>query len=54
MGFLSRLFGKRDQPQEDSPGVGLRRMTLTTPPTGLSFKSDGEFPAVYGVLTDWE
>lgn len=41
-------------PTEESPGIGLRQMALTTPPSKLSFASDAEFPSVYGVLTDWD
>lgn len=41
------------RPQE-SPGVGLRRMVLSTPVSKLGFSSDSDFPTVYGVLTDWD
>jgi len=40
-------------PSEESPGVGLRRMILTTPPEEVGLAPDQEFPKVYGVLTDW-
>lgn len=36
-----------------SPGIGLRQMALTTPVSKLGFSSDSDFPSVYGVLTDW-
>ncbi len=36
-----------------SPGVGLRQMILTTSIQELGFTADDDFPAVYGVLTDW-
>jgi hypothetical protein len=39
---------------EESPGVSLRRMTLTSPPEELGFTADADFPTVYGVLTDWD
>jgi len=54
MGILSRLFGRKDPPAEESPGIGLRRMVLSTPPSKLGFSSDSDFPTVYGVLTDWD
>ena len=41
-------------PPEESPGVGLRQMVLTTPASKLGFTSDGDFPTVYGVLTEWD
>ncbi|MCD4780790.1 MAG: hypothetical protein K8S27_09630 [Candidatus Omnitrophica bacterium] len=40
--------------EADSPGVGLRRLLLTTPPGELEFSSDENFSQVYGVLTDWD
>ena len=41
-------------PHEESPGVGLRQIALSTPPSKLGFISDADFPTVYGVLTDWD
>lgn len=41
-------------PSQDSPGVGLRQMALTTPANKLGFTADEDFPTVYGVLTDWD
>jgi hypothetical protein len=38
---------------EESPGVGLRKMILTTPPQEVGLAPDHEFPRIYGVLTDW-
>jgi len=39
---------------QNSPGVGLRQMVLTTPASTLGFSSGDDFPNVYGVLTDWD
>jgi hypothetical protein len=39
---------------EESPGVQLRQMVLTTPISELGFTSDDDFPTVYGVLTEWD
>lgn len=39
---------------EESPGVGLRQMALTTPADKLGFSPDADFPTVYGVLTEWD
>jgi hypothetical protein len=39
---------------EESPGVGLRQMVLTTPVEKLGFAEDDQFPTVYGVLTEWD
>jgi hypothetical protein len=38
---------------EQSPGVGLRQLVLTTDPADLSFAADADFPDVYGVVIDW-
>jgi len=38
---------------QDSPGVCMRWMALTTPASSIGFSPDAEFPKVYGVLTDW-
>jgi hypothetical protein len=53
MGILGKLFGKK-QPPEDSPGVELRAMALTTPVSKLGFSPNDDFPLAYGVLTDWD
>jgi len=41
-------------PPKRLPGVALRRMALSTPADNLGFKTDADFPIVYGVLTDWD
>jgi len=45
---------KEIPPSKESPGVGLRRMVLTTQPSKLGFAADNDFPTVYGVLTEWD
>lgn len=45
---------KEAPPSKESPGVGLRQMALTTPPSKLGFTADNDFPTVYGVLTEWD
>lgn len=40
-------------PQE-SPGVSLRKMVLTTAVSEPGFSPDANFPTVYGVLMDWD
>ena len=48
------IVNKKSRQAEESPGVGLRRMVLTTPVEELGFTADEEFPTVYGVLTEWD
>ncbi len=45
---------KESAPPEESPGVGLRQMVLTTSAEKLGFSADADFPTVYGVLTEWD
>ena len=45
---------KQAAPPEESPGVGLRQMVLTTPVSEVGFTADAAFPVVYGVLTEWD
>lgn len=46
-------MAKENRSVMDSPGVGLRKMALTTSPTQLGFSPDSDFPKVYGIITDW-
>jgi len=41
-------------PKEESPGADLRRLVLTTPVEKLGFAADEDYPAVYGVLAEWD
>src|SRR5690348_12168391 len=45
---------KESTKPEESPGVALRQMALTTPVDKLDFSPDADFPTVYGVLTEWD
>jgi len=45
---------KESTKPEESPGVALRQMALTTPVDKLDFSPDADFQTVYGVLTEWD
>ena len=54
MGIFDKLFRKNKPKPDESPGVGLRKLALTTSAEKLGFTPNESFPNAYGVLTDWE